>query len=170
MSYKLVGSICVLAASGIFGVALAYHHLQSIKLMENLITILHDMECELRYRRTSLPQLCRQIGDQRSGKLSEVFLILSEEMDQQIKSDAYRCMLVALEKANVSDPHIYGALQELGNSFGRFDVDGQVRGLKRIREKCELDYKVLLEKKKNYLYSYQTLGLCAGAAIVILFV
>lgn len=170
MSLKLIGALCVIIACGSCGVFLASQHIQKIKQLESLITVLHYMECELQYRHTPLPALCRLSAQQICGKVSKVFLQLANELEQQIKPDVHRCMQVVLDKADITDGIIIGALQELGNNLGRFDVTGQILGLERIRKKCERDLADMSEHKNHRLRSYQTLGLCAGAAIAILLV
>jgi hypothetical protein len=79
-------------------------------------------------------------------------------------------MHAAIEKSDISDNFIRAHLEDLGNNLGRFDIDGQVTELQRIRTNCERTLLELSNNKSNRLRSYQTLGLCAGAAIAILFV
>lgn len=170
MSIKLVGALCVIIACGGCGFSMASQHIQRIKRMENLVSVLHYMESELQYRHMSLPQLCSLSAQQVSGKISKVFQLLSNEMEQQIKPDVHRCMQVVLDQVDVMDMYTVRYLQELGKNLGRFDLTGQILGLERIRQKCERDLADMSEDKGYRLRSYQTLGLCAGAALVILFV
>lgn len=170
MNFKLIGALCVIIACGGCGFSLASQHVQRIRRMESLITVLHNMECELQYRQTPLPQLCRLSAQQISGSISKIFLLLSNELEQQIKPNVYRCMQVVLDKTDIADTLVIGALQELGNNLGRFDVAGQILGLERIRKKCERHLADMTANKAYRLRSYQTLGLCAGTAIAILLV
>jgi stage III sporulation protein AB len=61
-------------------------------------------------------------------------------------------------------------LSLLGESLGKFDLSGQLRGLEGIRSECHRRLDALSENQEVRLRSYKTLGLCAGAALVILFI
>ena len=170
MNIKWFGAVCVVLACGGFGFLMAAYHRSRVAQFRNLIAALQYMESELRYRCTPLPQLCRQIGEQNYGKISRIFLLLANELDSQISPNAGNCMAVALDKLEGVDPALTEVLMELGKTFGRFDADGQVRGMKRVRIMCQEKLHNLTQNMDNRLRSYQTLGLCAGAAIAILFV
>ena len=58
----------------------------------------------------------------------------------------------------------------LGRTLGRFDLDGQLIGLENARRDCRRAVDALSENRDNRLRCYQTLGLCAGAALAILFI
>ena len=62
------------------------------------------------------------------------------------------------------------AMRRLGASLGRFDLDGQLKGLESVRSDCREELKQLGLHRDERLRSYQTLGLCAGAALTILFI
>lgn len=170
MNLKIIGGICIIVACGGCGFLLATQYSQKIRQFQNLVSLLYFLECELQYRHTPLPQLCMEGSRQISGKISRVFLLLSNELDAQITPNVYRCMHAAIEKSDISDNFIRAHLEDLGNNLGRFDIDGQVTELQRIRTNCERTLLELSNNKSNRLRSYQTLGLCAGAAIAILFV
>ena len=55
-------------------------------------------------------------------------------------------------------------------NLGKFDMSGQLRGLENARNVCRENLELLMYNKDRRLRSYQTLGLCAGAAVAILFV
>ena len=58
----------------------------------------------------------------------------------------------------------------MGSSLGRFDLEGQLQGLESVRIYCREQLDELSKDRDVRLRSYQTLGLCAGAALAILFV
>lgn len=170
MSVKWIGAFCIIASCGGCGFLMAWRYLAKIRLLQNLINALDYMECELQYRSTPLPRLCRQAGQMSQGKIQEVFLMLADELDAQISPDAQRCMAAVLERCGDMEKTLYDILLTLGTSLGRFDMQGQLRGLEHARKTCRSELILLTENKSNRIRSYQTLGLCAGAAIAILFV
>ena len=44
-----------------------------------------------------------------------------------------------------------------------------LKGLEAVRQKCREDIQLLTEDKAVRMRSYQTLGICAGVALAILF-
>jgi len=49
-------------------------------------------------------------------------------------------------------------------------MEGQLKGLESVRQECRRQVETLSYNRDARLRSYQTLGLCAGAALAILFV
>lgn len=170
MILKLIGAVFVVAGCSGIGFRIAANHRIEEKNLRQLIGILDYMECELQYRMTPLPELCRQASKQLSGLLGEIFLELSVEMDAQNSTDLEICMSVALEKVGRLPPLTREELLLLGKSIGRFDMEGQIKGLEAVRHECRRQVEALSFNRDSRLRSYQTLGLCAGAALAILFV
>lgn len=79
-------------------------------------------------------------------------------------------MISALRSGEALPERTKKAFETLGATLGRFDVDGQIRGLEAVRELCRRELDELSRDRDTKLRSYQTLGLCAGAALAILFV
>jgi len=170
MSIKVFGALCVIAGCGGWGFLVATQYLQRIRLLRQLVCALDYMECELHYHSTALPELCRNTALQCRGRIKLLFSLLSEELESQISPDVSLCMVSAVEKSGDLPQSIRQVCQALGQSLGKFDLIGQLKGLETARRECREILHVLLENKATRLRSYQTLGLCAGAAIAILFI
>lgn len=170
MNIKWIGAVLVIVACGGLGFRLAAQHIRQEKTLRTLIGLLDYMECELQYRMTPLPELCKQTAAQGRGVLSKAFLFLSQELEDQISPDVERCMEAALFKAGEIPSHSMDALRLLGQSLGRFDLEGQLKGLEAVRQECRRNLEALTRNKEVRLRSYQTLGLCAGAAVAILLI
>lgn len=139
-------------------------------MLRQLVSALDYMQCELQYRLTPLPELCHGAGIQAKGILRDIFLRFSQELDCRLTPDVASCMDAAITNNTYLPPIIKANLQLLGDSLGRFDLNGQLMGLEAVRQKCREDLQILTADKPTRLRSYQTLGLCAGAALVILFI
>ncbi len=170
MGLKLMGIILVLAGCGGFGFKLVSAHIKEERCLRTLIRILDYMECELQYRLTPLPELCRQAGDHCSKSLKSLFNTLATELDAQIAPDAERCMCAALYKHRDIPPISEKILEMFGRSLGRFDLCGQLKGIDDIRNECNRHLQVLMENKDVRIRNYRTLAICAGAALAILFI
>lgn len=170
MSFKILGAVLVIASCGGFGFIVAATHKREERSLRQMITALEHMRCELQYHLTPLPELCRQAATQSGGAVRAVFSNLATELENQISPDVERCMRAALCKVKDIPKLTYDAMTQLGRSLGRFDIDGQLIGLEAVKQTCGRGVESLSQNREIRLRSYQTLGLCAGAALAILFI
>ena len=169
MSIKLIGAVLIIGGCGGVGFSMAAAHRREENALRQLIGALDYMGCELQYHLTPLPELCRGASAQSSGYIRQVFLALAAELDSQIAPDAASCMNAAISKTPKLPQRVKKNLSELGSSLGRFDLQGQLKGLESARQQCRRDLDELSKDRDVRLRSYQTLGLCAGSALAILF-
>ena len=170
MSLKWMGVLLIVGGCGGFGVAAVLAHKRAEAALHQLLRALEFMECELQYRLTPLPELCRRTAEVTSGRIREVFRHLADELEGQIAPDAGSCMKAALGKAPDLPEAARSALLELGDTLGRFDLPGQLKGLEGTRAVCTQALEGLSRNRDSRLRGYQTLGLCAGAALAILLI
>ena len=170
MNAKWIGAILVLVSCGGFGFRIAHSYRQRERLLHQLLNVLEMMASELEYRLTPLPELSRNAARETCGVLRDVFLNLARELDWQAEPDAGSCMRTAMEKCHDLPGCLRRPLRLLGQTLGRFDLSGQLQGLTAVQDACRREIARLEHNRDARLRSYQTLGLCAGAALVILFV
>lgn len=168
MNIKLIGAILTVSACGAAGFRTAKAYIREETTLRRLIAALDYMECELQYRLTPLPDLCRQAAAQSAGVIRRIFAALANELEDQISPDVQCCMLASLEKVKDVPPLTKQEMRDLGAGMGRFDMEGQLRGLEAVRADCRNRLQELSCNRDVRVRSYQTLGLCAGAAIAIL--
>ena len=165
---KWIGASFIILACGGFSFMLASSYRKEERTLKSLIYALDYMMCELQFRMSALPDLCRQTARECDGVLRQVFSQLAIELEEQISPDVSRCMSTVLAKKMDIPLQTRAALELLGHNLGRFDMNGQLKGLENVRQECRVKLNKLVGSKENHLRSYQTLGLCAGAALVIL--
>ena len=100
----------------------------------------------------------------------EVLKTLAGELENQITPDADSCMYAAISRVEDLPQRAGEALRMLGRSLGRFDLEGQLLGLEQIRSHCRRELERMSADRDQRVRGYQTLGICAGAALAILFV
>ena len=166
---KWFGAICVILGCGSVGLAMSATHRKEEKALRMLIGALDFMQCELQYRLTPLPDLCRLTAAQCYGCLRDLFQNLATELEDQISPDVFYCMNAALSRQRDLPEQTAEALRCLGRTLGRFDMEGQLIGFENARQNCRRMLDQLSSNREVRLRSYQTLSLCAGAALVILF-
>lgn len=169
MTYKWIGAFLIIVGCGGFGFFKAANHKKEEKNLQQLLGILQYMENDLQYNLTPLPELCRHAGEGTTGLLHAIMYDLARELDWQVLPDACSCMNAALKKSKNVPSSLRKLLLQLGYMLGRFDLPGQLRGLKSVQEGCREELEKYRKNQDVRMRSYQTLGLCAGAALVILF-
>ncbi len=170
MTVKVIGAVLVIVACGGYGFSLAGRCRREEALLVRLLQILVWMESELEYHLTPLPQLCRDISEQCQGSLKRVFSGLATELENQISPDAACCMEAALAKVRDLPLSVHNLLSALGRGLGRFDLSGQIRELEAVHLQCAGQLEAFRGNRDQRIRSYQTLGICAGIALVILFI
>ena len=167
MSMKWIGSMVIIAGCCGIGLSLVSSYRRQINQIRQFLSALDLIQSELEYRRTPLPELCRLAGQSSAGAVKGVFESLCMELDKQIAPDAVCCMNAVLSSVTLSHS-VRGLFYYLGKTLGRFDLPGQIRGIEAVRREGSLLLDKLTHDQDKRLQCYQTLGLCAGAAVAIL--
>ena len=103
------------------------------------------------------------------GSVRDVLNKLARELESQIAPDVSSCMRAAIEDYQDFPKRFRRLMLQLGRTLGRFDLAGQIQGLQAVQASCMQEQKALEQNREMRLRSYRTLGLCAGAALAILF-
>lgn len=170
MNYKWIGAILVICSCSAAGFSISASYRREERELRQLISALKLMACELEYRVTPLPELCQQVAYEYSGYVGKLFTNLSRELKSQICPDVQSCFAVAEATSGSITPKMHEAIVMMGSCFGRFDLAGQLCGIESVRSYCQNQLDTISKDRDVRLRSYQTLGLCAGAALAILLV
>ena len=170
MDCKWIGAVLIMVGCGGFGLALCAQHRAEEASLLKLIRALDYMTCELQFRLTPLPDLCRMAGRESSGQVGKVLISLGTELDSGLDSE----VSPTLERVLNGFPDLPSKTRRnfdlMGSSLGRFDLEGQRNGLDGVRTACRRDLEELNQNRENRLRSYQTLALCTGAALAIILI
>lgn len=170
MGYKWIGAILIITSCSGCGFAIAAGKRREEKLLLQLMDILQLIERDLKYRLTPLPELCRIAAGESKGVLSTVFINLFRELNWRKQPDAGSCMYVAIQRSGDIPTKVRRLLVQLGHTLGRFDLDGQLQGIQSVQKRCEDILENIRKHRDEQLRSYQTLGICAGAALAIILI
>ena len=170
MILKWIGALIIIASCGSFGVILAIRYRSEIAMLESLEFAFTQMRSEIEYRLTPLPSLCRLTAELCGGMLSKVLRVFSDELDGQATPDVHQCMQVTLNAFPSLPPISRDLLLQFGITAGRYDLEGQVTGVGYLQQVCSHNLAELRKNRDARFRNYQTLGLCAGAALAILFI
>ena len=167
MHLKLIGAVLIVGCCGGYGMLLARGQRKDVFLLHQLLHVVETMQSELEFRLTPVPELCTVCAADTHEQLQGVFLQLAEQLDTQNATDASAAMEQVLQQKKLPTVTTQ-MLKMLGQSLGRFDLNGQIRGLRQCAKECQQKLDVLEYNQQQRLRSYQTLGFCAGAALAIL--
>lgn len=168
MGIRWIGALLIMGSCSGCGFSIAAGKRKEEQLLYQLLRILQVMESELRYKLTPLPDLCCIAAEEVKGILHDVFTNLNRELNSQKLPDAGSCMSAAVAKSGEMPTRIRRILVQLGYMLGRFDLEGQLQGIQSIRRRCEESLERIRKNRDERLRSYQTLGICAGAALAII--
>lgn len=170
MGYKWIGAILIIASCSGCGFAIAAGKRREETLLWQLMGILQFMERELQYHLTPLSELCRMAAGETKGILNTVFMNLYRELNWQKQPDAGSCMYAAIQRSGEIPAKVRRLLVQLGHTLGRFDLSGQLQGIQSVQKRCEDTLGNIRKNRDERLRSYQTLGICAGAALAIILI
>ena len=115
-------------------------------------------------------ELCRMAAAKTRGDLRHVFSNLYQELQSRKLPDAGSCMYAAIRQTGEIPPGIRRLLIQLGNSLGQFDLPGQLTGIRSVRKRCLDSLENIRKNRDAQLRCYQTLGVCAGAALAVVLI
>ena len=170
MTYRIIGAVLIIVSSSAVGFSIAAGHKKQVYTIMQLIHALDFMYCELECRMPELPELCRLTAMQVTGSVQNVFSDLYKQLQMQESCDASYCMAAAVKKAEKIPESVKNNLLLLGKTLGRFDLQGQLRGISSVIQLCKRDLDGMLCNQDVRLRSYRTLGICTGVALVIIFI
>ena len=165
---RMIGAGLIVAGSGAFGFAMAADHRREERQLAVLLKSLEYMSCELNYRQTPLPVLCRDAAMGEKGCVPDFFRELALELEKAEAPDVQVCVWEVLQRVDPA-PGLRRLLRELGATLGRFGLPGQLRGLDAAIQSTGDALRAFRDGAPERRRSCQTLGLCAGAALAILF-
>ena len=170
MTIRILGGIFIIFGCGSFGFIFSKFHRKEVHYLRRTLSALMFIECELQYRLTPLPELCRKTAQICEGSLSRLFAALAEELEFQVSPEVRVCMEAAIRRTKDLPTHTKNVLLLLGCELGRFDLEGQLKGLNAVQNETQRILTQCTSNQDRRLRNYQTLGICAGAALAILFI
>lgn len=165
---KWIGVVLVLTGCGSCGFGMAASYNRTAQAFRQLLRALEVMQWEMQYRLTALPELCEAAAGSCSGPVARVFAEIGRRLTESRGEDIRLCILQAVSK-NSDLPESCGKLLfHLADTMGRYDLEGQLRGLQATEAACREALAAIEDGKEGRLRSYRALGLCGGAALALL--
>lgn len=164
---RMIGAVILMAGCSGFGFSLACSHRKEAAMLRKLIHAIQEMEWELKYRMPDLADLCSVAASAAGGRCADIFRELSEKLRNNEIVDIAGSMNSMINHSELPRS-LKRNMRRLASSLGRYDLEGQLEGLALARHQCKYDLNKMEDNSTQRLRNYQTLALCAGAALVIL--
>lgn len=165
---RILGAALLVGGCCGFGCILAGAHHREVRLLRQIRKAVQEMQWELKFRMTALPELCMLAGQSAGEPLKHLFSAFSQQLDRRDVTDIAACFNGLLMKEDLPRS-AKKILRQLGDCLGRFDLEGQLQGLEEVRQHCVHELKDLEEKTPDRLKNYRTLAVSAGVVLAILF-
>ena len=166
---KLFGAAMIIAGCGGMGAAIVCDHRKQVHELKSLKNAIQEMLWELKYRVSPLPELCHVGAMAARGTVRQVFTELMQRLEENRLDCIAGCVNGLAGKYPLSR-RTRNCLRYLGDSLGRYDLEGQIQGLEEAKDLCRRELEELKEVGSEQLRTCQTLAVCAGVALVILFI
>ena len=165
---RYLGAAAVIAGCGGFGFSLAAAARKECGMLRILIRVIQQMQWELKYRMTELPELCRTAAETGNGVIREIFEAMAGKLERREVEDVSAAFMAELNRYTLPR-HVRRNLKQLANNLGRYDLESQLHGLEAVRQQCRADLSEMESERKNQMRCYETLAVCAGASLAIIF-
>ena len=169
MQIQWIGAALIVAGCGGVGFSMVIFDKRELDAIRSLLDAVAFMRKELSYRVTPLPELCRKASDACCGCVRRFFRLLATELERQIAPDVACCVTAAITNCSDIPGKTLALLQRMGTSLGYFGLEEQLTGLDALLAEGDTLRQQLEHNRSQRLRGYQTLALCAGAALAILF-
>ncbi|AWB45104.1 stage III sporulation protein AB [Paenibacillus sp. CAA11] len=168
---KILGAALILLASTLAGWWKASGYAARPHEIRRLILALRRMETEIGYGFTPLPEAFSRIGAQNREPLRSLFIEAAEAMGPPRNWTAQDSLHHAIRerwKYSYMKAGERDVMYQLAFSLGTSDRKDQLNHLETAIRQLETEEAVALEEQRRYEKMCRSLGLLAGAFIVIL--
>lgn len=166
---KLFGAILLIVGAAAVGFSAAAQLTRRVRSLQAMLGALALMERELSFRLTPMPELLEQLAIHAAPPAADFFARCRkglERLGEQSLGELWREALEAYPMDLGADE--IQAIGELGDVLGRYDGEGQQAALARTRLRLEHDLERAEADSLRQGRVYGTLGLTAGAFLVII--
>lgn len=168
MIYRLFGAFLLILGFGGVGVLINRKRRQELYMLQQLNRFLDNVICDLRYRQAPLQQLINSSLHVLSGELQALLKRFSNELEAQIAPDVPCCMSAVLSSSENLPASVRNILTVLGQSLGRYDIQGQVRCLEGIQIACKTNSANLADELERSSHCRQAYALGVGAILALI--
>ncbi|MCY6370323.1 stage III sporulation protein SpoIIIAB [Clostridium ganghwense] len=173
MFLKTLGCILILVSCSLIGFIYGENLRSRVIQLKEIEQALYQLESEIVYTRTSLPEIFEHIGEKCNKPIKNIFLEVSQLLDNNEVDSVYEGFKKSIEcnkeLINLKKEDIR-VLLDLARTLGESDVEGQksILSLSLTNLKKQVNAAEVVMQKNIKMYRY--LGFSLGAILVIMIV
>lgn len=168
---RLAGAVLLAAGPAVTGFCAAGRLARRPVLLRELAAALEQMEREISFRLTPLPELFAGLSRTCEGPVGALFAGCAREMEHLGRQPMARIWRQALEEADLDlTDRGLRAMEELGEVLGRYDGEGLLAALGQARSELAAAEAAAREELERKGRMEQVLGLTAGGLLAILLI
>ena len=164
---KLIGAIFLITAGAMTGIYRSCALTQRVRLLEEYITLINEIETQIRYSAQPLYQMLENMKKKNSigGFLHN---LLSHAQDEDDFSQAWERAVDAIENNTGITKQDRVIIKEFGAGLGKTDIDGQIAHCNLCMASARNNLKKAREEKETKSKLYRSLGVLGGTACALL--
>lgn len=167
---KLAGALLLVGAGTLLGWLNARRLADRPAQIRRLVRLLSQLETEISYGYTPLPEALGRIGRQASEPLGSLFREAARglEREELAAADAWQSALDRTWGMTAMKSGEREIMAALGRTLGRTDRDDQVRHLRLAVKQLEALEPEAAEEQRKYEKMWKSLGLLGGALVAVI--
>jgi stage III sporulation protein AB len=168
---KLFGAILILAAGTMIGFSKASVYARRPRQIRQLIHALQRLETEMTYGYTPLPEALLRIAAQLEPQLAALFRMAAEPLltaTGKTAGESWREAVGACWKQTALSSNEREVLSQLSFTLGISDRDDQSKHLRLAVSLLQAEEQAAWDDQRRYEKMWRSLGVLAGAFVVIL--
>ena len=166
---RLMGALLTAGGGACLGFAAAGRLTRRARVLRQLAGALEQMDREISFRLTPMPQLMERLGEEYPQPVGTLFVRCCQGLDQLGEHSLAEIWRSALEKTDLDlEDRETAVLGELGEVLGRFEESGLRSALARTAEELDQAAELARQEAEKRGRMYRVLGLAAGGLLVIL--
>ncbi len=170
---KAGGALCVVTATFLWGEFKARSLTLRLHQLQQFQQALHILSAEISYTVTPLPMAFSNISKGIKGTVGEIFSragILMQKHGDISAREAWQQALDDLFAESYFSEEDRRILEQLGNSLGMADREGQLKQIKLVSGLLKSALNEALERRNRNERMWRYLGLVGGLVLVIVFI
>ena len=167
---RLIGAALILAGGSGVGIGAARVLKHRSETLSSFLAALDQMEAELTFRLTPMPELLLRLSRETKGPVSEFFFHCREGLSSLGEEPFSKVWNRALQEESLAlHPEDRIPLEQLGAVLGQYDVEGQKNAMEGIRYRLGICLDTARESQGKIGRVYRALGISASVLCVLLF-
>lgn len=171
MVVKLLGSLLVVTASGLLGIALSNKVCGRPKDLKRFRSLMQMLETEIIYGATPLPTALKYLSASSEGRFSRFFKYISDSLNSRQFFSLRDAWSNGVNEVLMKDTSLSGIDLELiknfGNVLGCSDRDDQKKHFELFYIQLKHYEEIAEEERKKSSKMYRSLGFLLGIVVVI---